>query len=65
MTEQLFADTMKKPVGFDYFAPENIALQVVGLGSQVAGTVNGQIFEVGKLSIADGWRKDPEVEEVG
>lgn len=35
MTEQLFADTMKKPVGFDYFAPENIALQVFGLGSQV------------------------------
>lgn len=68
MTEQVFADTMKKPdEGFDYFAPENVAPLVVWLGSQASGAVNGQMFEVegGKLSIADGWRKGPELDRQG
>ena len=65
MTEQVFADVMKKPEeGFDYFAPENVAPLVVWLGSEASQAVNGQMFEVegGKLSIADGWRRGPEVD---
>ena len=62
MTEDVFADVMKKPEdGFDYFAPENVAPLVVWLGSEASQAVNGQMFEVegGKLSIADGWRRGP------
>jgi NAD(P)-dependent dehydrogenase (short-subunit alcohol dehydrogenase family) len=68
MTEGVFADVMKKPEeGFDYFAPENVAPLVVWLGSQESAAVNGQMFEVegGKLSIADGWRKGPELDRRG
>jgi len=68
MTEGVFADVMKKPdEGFDYFAPENVAPLVVWLGSQESAEVNGQMFEVegGKLSIADGWRRGPEVDRQG
>jgi len=68
MTEGVFADVMKKPEeGFDYFAPENVAPLVVWLGSQESGAVNGQMFEVegGKLSIADGWRRGPELDRQG
>lgn len=68
MTEEVFADVMKKPEeGFDYFAPENVAPLVVWLGSQESGAVNGQMFEVegGKLSIADGWRRGPELDRQG
>lgn len=68
MTEQVFADAMKKPAeGFDYFAPANVAPLVVWLGSQASSGVNGQMFEVegGKLSIADGWRKGPELDRQG
>jgi NAD(P)-dependent dehydrogenase (short-subunit alcohol dehydrogenase family) len=68
MTELVFADTMKKPEeGFDYFAPENVAPLVVWLGSQASSAVNGQMFEVegGKLSIADGWRRGPELDRQG
>ncbi len=63
MTEQVFAETMKKPEdGFDYFAPENVAPLVVWLGSEQSQGVSGRLFEVegGKLSIADGWRRGPE-----
>ncbi|GLZ84672.1 short-chain dehydrogenase [Metapseudomonas resinovorans] len=62
MTEDVFADVMKKPEdGFDYFAPENVAPLVVWLGSEASQAVNGRMFEVegGKLSIADGWRRGP------
>jgi NAD(P)-dependent dehydrogenase (short-subunit alcohol dehydrogenase family) len=65
MTEQVFADTMKKPEeGFDYFAPENVAPLVVWLGSEASAPVSGRMFEVegGKLSIADGWRRGPQVD---
>ncbi|WP_248741661.1 MULTISPECIES: SDR family oxidoreductase [unclassified Pseudomonas] len=68
MTEGVFADVMKKPEeGFDYFAPENVAPLVVWLGSQESASVNGQMFEVegGKLSIADGWRRGPELDRQG
>jgi NAD(P)-dependent dehydrogenase (short-subunit alcohol dehydrogenase family) len=63
MTEQVFAEVMKKPEdGFDHFAPENVAPLVVWLGSEASQQVNGRLFEVegGKLSIADGWRRGPE-----
>ena len=68
MTEQVFADTMKKPEeGFDYFAPENVAPLVVWLGSEASAEVTGQMFEVegGKLSIADGWRRGPQLDRQG
>src|SRR3990167_3602245 len=68
MTEQVFADVMKKPEeGFDYFAPENVAPLVVWLGSEESQAVTGRLFEVegGKLSIADGWRKGPERDKGG
>lgn len=68
MTEQVFAEVMKKPEdGFDHFAPENVAPLLVWLGSAESQAVSGQMFEVegGKLSIADGWRKGPEVDKGG
>ncbi|WP_137887249.1 SDR family oxidoreductase [Pseudomonas sp. 2FE] len=68
MTEQVFADVMKKPEdGFDYFAPENVAPLLVWLGSEESQGVTGRLFEVegGKLSIADGWRKGPELDKGG
>ncbi|MFK0573389.1 SDR family oxidoreductase [Endozoicomonas sp.] len=63
MTEDVFADVMKKPEdGFDFFAPENVAPLVVWLGSEQSASVTGRLFEVegGKISIADGWRRGPE-----
>ena len=60
MTENVFADMMKKPEGdrFDHFDPANVAPLVVWLGSEVSQHVSGRVFEVegGKISIADGWR---------
>lgn len=63
MTEDVFADMMKKPEdGFDFYAPENVAPLVVWLGSEQSKDVTGRLFEVegGKLSVADGWRQGPE-----
>lgn len=68
MTEQVFAATMKKPeAGFDYFAPENVAPLLVWLGSEASAGVTGRLFEVegGKLSIADGWRRGPQLDKGG
>jgi len=68
MTEQVFAAVMQKPEeGFDYFAPENVAPLLVWLGSEESQAVTGRLFEVegGKLSIADGWRKGPELDKGG
>lgn len=60
MTENVFADMMKKPEGdkFDHFDPANVAPLVVWLGSALSSNVTGRVFEVegGKISIADGWR---------
>ncbi len=59
MTEDVFADMMKKPEsGFDAMAPENISPLVVWLGSVESRDVTGRIFELagGEVSLADGWR---------
>jgi len=66
MTEEVFADQMKKVEGgFDAAAPENIAPLVVWLGSAESRDVTGQVFEIsgGELSIADGWREGPKLDK--
>jgi NAD(P)-dependent dehydrogenase (short-subunit alcohol dehydrogenase family) len=67
MTEAVFAETMAKPEdgSFDEMAPENVAPLVVWLGSAESKQVTGCVFEVeaGRISIADGWRKGPEVDK--
>jgi NAD(P)-dependent dehydrogenase (short-subunit alcohol dehydrogenase family) len=66
MTEEVFADMMKKPEqGFDHFDPANVAPLVVWLGSAASGDVSGRVFEVegGKISIADGWRSTEPVDK--
>lgn len=63
MTEQVFAEVMKKPDdGFDHFAPENVAPLVAWLVSEDSQHVSGRLFEVegGKLSLGDGWRRGPQ-----
>jgi NAD(P)-dependent dehydrogenase (short-subunit alcohol dehydrogenase family) len=67
MTEQVFADTMAAPddaAAFDEMAPENVAPLVVWLGSSESAGVTGQVFEVegGKVSVADGWRHGPQID---
>ena len=62
MTEQAFAEAMKKPEsGFDLQDPDNIAPAVVWLGSVESRDVTGCVFELqgGKIMIADGWRDGP------
>jgi NAD(P)-dependent dehydrogenase (short-subunit alcohol dehydrogenase family) len=67
MTEAIFAETMQKPEdgSFDEMAPENVAPLVVWLGSAESKDVTGRVFEVeaGRISVADGWRKGPEVDK--
>ena len=66
MTEEVFADMMKKPdSGFDVMDPANVASLVVWLGSAESKEVTGQVFEVagGEISVADGWRKGPTVDK--
>ena len=66
MTEAVFAEMMAQPeTGFDEMAPENVAPLVVWLGSAQSRDVTGQVFEVagGKISVADGWRKGPEIDK--
>lgn len=58
MTEEAFADMMRKPdEGFDAMAPENVSPIVVWLGSAACG-ISGRMFETagGQLSVADGWQ---------
>jgi NAD(P)-dependent dehydrogenase (short-subunit alcohol dehydrogenase family) len=58
MTEDAFADMMRKPEsGFDAMDPANISPLVVWLGSD-ACDVTGRMFEIagGELSVADGWQ---------
>ncbi len=65
MTEQVFAEMMKKPEeGFDAMDPANIAPLVVWLGSAESKDVTGRVFELagGTLSVADGWREGPKIE---
>jgi NAD(P)-dependent dehydrogenase (short-subunit alcohol dehydrogenase family) len=66
MTEGAFAEMMAKPEeGFDAMAPENVSPLVVWLGSPQSREVTGRIFEVegGKISVADGWRRGPQVDK--
>ncbi len=66
MTEEVFADMMKKPdSGFDVMDPANVASLVVWLGSAESKEVTGQVFEIagGEISVADGWRKGPTVDK--
>ena len=66
MTEEAFAEMMKKPEsGFDTMAPENVAPLVVWLGSAESRDVTGRVFEVsgGAISVADGWREGPRIDK--
>ncbi|CAB4892145.1 unannotated protein [freshwater metagenome] len=57
MTEEAFADMMRKPdEGFDAMDPANVSPVVVWLGSGQCN-VSGRMFEIagGQLSVADGW----------
>ena len=58
MTEEAFADMMKKPdSGFDAMDPANVSPLVVWLGSSQC-EVSGRMFEIagGQISVADGWQ---------
>ena len=62
MTEEAFADMMKKPdEGFDKMDPDNISPLVAYLGSEDAGDISGRVLEIagGMVSICDGWRTGP------
>ncbi len=66
MTETAFPEMMAKPAsGFDAMDADNIAPLVVWLGSADSAGVTGRVFEVqgGQISVADGWRKGPEVDK--
>jgi NAD(P)-dependent dehydrogenase (short-subunit alcohol dehydrogenase family) len=65
MTEQAFADMMKKPEeGFDRQDPDNIAPTVVWLGSAQSKHVTGCVFELegGAIMIDEGWRDGERVD---
>jgi len=66
MTEQVFAEKMKKPAsGFDREDPDNVAPTVVWLGSRESREVTGCVFELegGRIALADGWKEGPAVEK--
>ncbi len=66
MTEQAFADKMKRPdAGFDVQDPDNIAPVVVWLGSAESRAVTGCVFELegGRIMIAEGWNDGPQVDK--
>ena len=66
MTEEVFAEMMKKPdSGFDVMDPANVASLVVWLGSAESKDVTGRVFEVagGEISVADGWRAGPKIDK--
>jgi NAD(P)-dependent dehydrogenase (short-subunit alcohol dehydrogenase family) len=66
MTEQVFAERMKRPeAGFDTQNPDNIAPVVVWLGSAQSRAVTGCIFELegGKIMLADGWNDGPQIDK--
>lgn len=66
MTEGVFTDTMAAPTdgSWDAMSPDNVAPLVVWLGSADSADVTGRVFEVeaGKISVADGWRHGPEID---
>ncbi len=58
MTEEAFAEMMKKPEsGFDAMDPANVSPLVVWLGSAQC-EISGRMFEIagGQISVADGWQ---------
>lgn len=63
MTEGVFADAMAKPPPgqFDAMDPANVSPLVVWLGSDEAGDITGQVFEVagGTVGVAESWRPGP------
>jgi NAD(P)-dependent dehydrogenase (short-subunit alcohol dehydrogenase family) len=62
MTEEAFAEMMKKPEsGFDAMDPSNVSPLVVWLGSAESKDVSGYVFELegGIVSVADGWHHGP------
>jgi NAD(P)-dependent dehydrogenase (short-subunit alcohol dehydrogenase family) len=66
MTEEVFADMMRKPErGFDAMDPANISPLVAWLVSSESKDVSGQVFEVsgGEISVADGWRAGPRIDK--
>ncbi len=68
MTENVLGDMMAKPtdaVAFDAMDPANISPLVVWLGSDEAGDVTGQTFEVsgGLIALAENWRRGPAVDK--
>jgi NAD(P)-dependent dehydrogenase (short-subunit alcohol dehydrogenase family) len=66
MTEQVFADEMRKPEsGFDAADPDNVAPLVVWLGSCESSNVNGRVFDIGggRITLADGWNDGPTVDK--
>jgi NAD(P)-dependent dehydrogenase (short-subunit alcohol dehydrogenase family) len=68
MTEELFADHMRRPEsGFDAMAPENVSPVVVWLASTASKGVTGRVFEAmgGRLGLADGWSHGPAVDHDG
>ncbi|MEV4475778.1 SDR family oxidoreductase [Nonomuraea sp. NPDC049504] len=65
MTEQVFAESMARPVsGFDPMDPANVSPLVVWLGSEESAHVTGRVFEVegGTIALATGWRHGPKVD---
>jgi NAD(P)-dependent dehydrogenase (short-subunit alcohol dehydrogenase family) len=65
MTEEVFADMMRKPEeGFDAMDPANVSPLVAWLASAASADVTGRVFEAagGEISLADGWRTGPKVE---
>jgi NAD(P)-dependent dehydrogenase (short-subunit alcohol dehydrogenase family) len=66
MTEDAFADMMKKPdAGFDAMDPANISPVVAWLGSADSKDVTGQVLELvgGEIIVGDGWRRGPKVDK--
>ena len=66
MTEETFADMMRKPAsGFDSMDPENVSPLVAWLASVESSDVTGRVFEVsgGAVGLAEGWRVGPAVDK--
>jgi NAD(P)-dependent dehydrogenase (short-subunit alcohol dehydrogenase family) len=66
MTEDTFADMMKRPdKGFDAMDASNIAPLVVWLGSGASRHVTGRVFELkgGEITLYDGHRPGPRVDK--
>jgi NAD(P)-dependent dehydrogenase (short-subunit alcohol dehydrogenase family) len=66
MTEDTFADMMKRPdKGFDAMDASNIAPLVVWLGSAASRHVTGRVFELkgGEITLYDGHRPGPHVDK--